>query len=253
MNKTRTAVVALGLAALVGLAGCTSPSTTPATTTTTAPATSAPASSTTTTAPVAPSTTSTTAAPTTTSTTAAPTTTSKAPAPTAPAGYTMVTATKSKIQMAFPDGLTTIDASQLTNNQAMKDSLSQIAQETGQTVEQLQAAMASLDLLSMDAKGNNINVLPSVVSGMPTLADLNPSLTQVGATDITTQDLKSALGPVLAVTYKLTLGGTPQNQTQLYAQTGPLMVGVITVTGVTWTPDEVSKIATTIVNTLASA
>ena len=240
MKRVRPALATLSLVVLVGVAGCT----TQAATTTTATTTLPPVTTTTT----APAPTTTTAAP----PTATTTTTSVAPA-VLPDGFELVNAPKNQLNLAIPAGLTIVDTTQLANSPAMQAVIAEFAQELGMTVDSLNAVISGMDIMAMDKVGNNINVMLPINAKMPKLSDLQPTLDQVGASGITSRDATSPFGPALVVSYTSNVVGKTHNQTQVYALTAPLTVSVITITGASWTPEQLGQFADVLVANLQRA
>jgi len=166
------------------------------------------------------------------------------PAPVAPpAGYTMVTAAANKVHVPLPTGLEVLDPAQIDVSPDMQQTFDDMAQKLGMTADDLKQQISSLDLYAMDADSNNINVLQPLPAVGTTLAEVQPSLQNLGATGITSTTGVCPTGPVLVVTYTLTANDATMNQAQLYVQTDTMTTTVITITGVTWTTDQVQQIA----------
>jgi len=178
------------------------------------------------------------------------TTTAPPVAATPPAGYTMMTATANKIEVPMPDSLQVIDPSQLTVSPDAEQVFADMAQKLGITADALKQQMEGLDLFAMDDSNNNINIMQPLPATGATLAQVQPSLENLGATGITAREATCSTGPVLVVAYTLTTNGVTMNQTQLYAQTDTLTTTVITITGVTWTADQLSQMADVMIASL---
>jgi len=161
-----------------------------------------------------------------------------------PAGYTMVTAAANKIQLPLPSDLQVLDPSQIDINPDSQQTFDAMAQKLGMTSDDLRQQLSTLDLYAMDASSNNINILQPLPAVGTTLADVQPTLESIGATGIDSGSTTCPAGPVLVVTYTLTDNDMTMNQTQLYVQSDTMTTTVITITGVTWTTDEVAQIAT---------
>jgi len=160
-----------------------------------------------------------------------------------PAGYTMTTAAANKVEVPLPDGLQMLDPSQIDISPDAEQMFADMAQKLGMTTDALKQEINGLDLFAMDDSNNNINIMQPLPATGATLAQVQPSLENLGATGITSRNATSPLGPVLVVAYTLTENNVTMNQTQLYAQTDTMTTTVITITGVTWTADDVSQIA----------
>jgi len=165
--------------------------------------------------------------------------------PPPPAGYTVVTAAANKIQVPLPSDLQVLDPSQMDINPDSQQTFAAMAQELGMTADDLKQQISTLDLYAIDTDTNNINILQPLPAIGTKLADVQPTLVDIGASDISSNEATCPTGPVLVVTYTLAGGDVPMNQTQLYAQTDTMTTTVITITGVTWTPDQVAQIAAT--------
>jgi len=172
------------------------------------------------------------------------------PAPASPPdGYTVVTAPANKIYVALPSDLEVLDPSQIDINPEAEQTFADMAEKLGMTADDLLQQLSTLDLFAIDADSNNINILQPLPAVGTQLSDVAPTLQSIGAADIKSSDTNCPTGPVLVVTYTLPDDDATMNQAQLYVQSDTMTTTVITITGVTWTADEVSQIAT---NMLAS-
>jgi len=217
MMKRLSAIAAAG-AALLMVSGCTAPSGGPAGVVS-APSTSVPS-------------------------TASSPSSAGLPAPVAPPdGYTMVTAAANKIHVPLPDALEVLDPSQIAANQDMQQNLTNMAQKLGITTDALLQELDNLDIYAADGDSNNVNILQPLPSIGTTLADVQPSLENLGVTGVTSRDAVAPTGPALVVTYTMTQNDVTMSGTQLYVQTDTMTTTVITITGVTWTADQVTQIA----------
>ena len=166
------------------------------------------------------------------------------PTPAAPpADYTMVTAAANKIHVPLPSDLQVADPSQIDISPEMQQNFADMAQKLGMTVDALQQQIGSLDLYAMDGDTNNVNIMQPLPGVGTTLADVQPSLENIGATGIASRDATAPTGPALVVAYTLTNNDVTMNGAQLYVQTDTMTTTVITITGVTWTADQVSQMA----------
>ena len=167
------------------------------------------------------------------------------PAPASPpADYTMVTAPANKIQVALPSDLQVLDPSQIDINPDAEQTFANMAEKLGMTADDLMQQLSTLDLFAMDADSNNINILQPLPAVGTQLSDVSPTLLSIGAADISSDETICPTGPVLVVTYTLTDNNVTMSQAQLYVQSDTMTTTVITITGVTWTADQVSQIAT---------
>jgi len=162
---------------------------------------------------------------------------------TPPADYTMVTAAANKIHVPLPADLDVLDPSQVNVSPDMQQNFADMAQKLGMTVDDLQQQIANLDLYAVDSSTNNVNIMQPLPGVGTTLDEVQPSLENIGATDITSRDAAAPTGPALVVAYTLTNNDVTMNGTQLYVQTDTMTTTVITITGVTWTADQVSQMA----------
>lgn len=223
------------MAAILAVAGCSAPSggTTP-TTSAASPAATSPAETPAVTA----------------QTTTQPTTA----APALPDGYTMVTTTQNQLKLALPSSLTLIDPSNLKSDLTEQQLVPDMAQRLGITVDQMNQQLDGLDLFAMDDFGNNINLVPPVAGIGAKESNIAPGLENVGAVGITSRTSTSQLGPVLILSYQIALAdGTSTPQSQIYAQSSASTTAVVTITGLTWTPDQISQMADVIVASLEKA
>jgi len=155
----------------------------------------------------------------------------------------MVTAAANMIQVPLPSGLEVLDPSQIDVSADMQQTFDDMAQKLGMTPDDLKQQLANLDLYAIDGDSNNVNILQPQPGVGTTLAQVQPTLENIGATGITARQAMCPTGPVLVVTYTLTENDVTMAQTQLYVQTDTMTTTVITITGVTWTADQVTQIA----------
>ena len=159
-------------------------------------------------------------------------------------GYTMMTAAANKIHVPLPSDLQVLDPSQIDVSPESEQAFSDMAEKLGMTADDLMQQLSTLDLFAIDADSNNINILQPLPAVGTQLSDVEPTLESIGATGIGSLDTTCPAGPVLMVTYTLTDDDMTMSQAQLYVQSDTMTTTVITITGVTWTADQVSQIAT---------